>query len=105
MLNVDDSEKAAFSAIKGIVNALLPWVLLLGCGSICDAGAIFIVVKLQVAFNRTNPNGYKKVNVGAAGIPGKTHRVIKLASPLANERIFTSRVSTLSQNSIPLSSL
>ena len=71
MLNVDDSEKAAFSAIKGVVNALLPWVLLLGCSSICDAGAIFIVVKLQVAFNRTNPNGYKKVNVGLREYRGR----------------------------------
>ena len=45
---------AMLLSIKCVINALLPWVLLLGCGSISEAAAILIMVKLQVAFDSAN---------------------------------------------------
>jgi hypothetical protein len=41
-------------SIKGVIDALLPRVLLLGCGFISEAVAILVMVKLQVAFDSTN---------------------------------------------------
>ena len=64
MLNIDDLEKLHSQLSRVSSMHCCHGFCSSGVGSIYDAAAVFIMVKLQVAFNRTNPNGYKKVNVG-----------------------------------------